>query len=190
MDGEALREAKKALRAEMRRRAEGLTEEERREAGRSMAEQVRRLDSFRRAKTVMAFAGMRNEPDTRPVLEMILEEGKTLLLPRCVDGERMEALPVSKTEELKPGRMKIPEPPESDGREVPEPELILVPCVAADREGRRLGHGAGYYDRFLAGRKAETVILCMRRFLAEECPAGPLDIRADRVITEKTGENE
>ena len=177
MDGEALREAKKALRAEMRRRAEGLTEEERREAGRSMAEQVRRLDSFRRAKTVMAFAGMRNEPDTRPVLEMILEEGKTLLLPRCVDGERMEALPVSKTEELKPGRMKIPEP-------------ILVPCVAADREGRRLGHGAGYYDRFLAGRKAETVILCMRRFLAEECPAGPLDIRADRVITEKTGENE
>ena len=66
----------------------------------------------------------------------------------------------------------------------PEPDLILVPCVAAARDGRRLGHGAGYYDRYLEGRGAETVCLCFRSCLRDDLPACGHDVRMDRVITD------
>ena len=70
------------------------------------------------------------------------------------------------------------------GEKIPQPDLILVPCVAAAMDGRRLGHGAGYYDRFLAGRGAKTFCLCFGRLLREDLPAGPEDIRMDAVVTE------
>ena len=84
---------------------------------------------------------------------------------------------------MEKSRMGIPEPPES-AEETPEADLILVPCMTVSPEGVRLGHGAGYYDRFLAKRKAETVCLCFRQLARDLVPAGPEDYRIGRVITD------
>ena len=165
---------KQRIRMETKQVAMNLDPAYRAEASRSIAKQVLDLPEWRNAETVMAYVSMAEEPDTKEIIRAALDEGKTLLLPRCVDRSTMVALPVSN-----------PEPPAADGAEVPEPDLILVPCMCATPNGIRLGHGAGYYDRFLAGQKGMTVCLCFSRLLRSDLPAEKTDIPVDRVITDE-----
>ena len=165
--------------------SERLTPEYRSEASREITRQVLALPEWKEAATVMAYWSLETEPDTRELMETALREGKTLLLPRCLDAARMAALPVKNLAEVKEGKMGIPEPETpADGTAVPEPDLILVPCVAAAPHGARLGHGAGYYDRFLAEHPARAVCLCFRALLRGDIPAEETDIITDLVITE------
>ena len=183
MTGEELRQAKKRLRREIRIQAARLTEKYRREASERLVRQVLSLPAYRKAHTVMAYVSLPGEPDTRPILEDAAAHGKTVLLPRCTGPDRMEALRFPGWDKMEKSRMGIPEPPES-AEETPEADLILVPCMTVSPEGVRLGHGAGYYDRFLAKRKAETVCLCFRQLARDLVPAGPEDYRIGRVITD------
>ena len=73
-------------------------------------------------------------------------------------------------------------PESTDG--IPEPDLILVPCVAASPGGIRLGHGAGYYDRFLAEHSGKAVCLCFRALLRADLPMEETDIPMDLVISD------
>jgi 5-formyltetrahydrofolate cyclo-ligase len=155
------------------------------EASRSIIRQVLELPAWQKAKTVMAYVSMPMEPDTRELIEQALAEGKTLLLPYCVDREHMVGVPVTDLSGMKIGRLGIPEPePLPEGTEVPEPEVILVPCVAATLNGIRLGHGAGYFDRFLTEHRGMTICLCFRRLLRADLPAEDTDVPVDLVITD------
>ena len=179
--------AKKArLRQELRRLAADLEPEVRKEADRRIAARVLALPSWKTAKTVLCFVSMPREPDTRLLLEAALAEGKVLLLPRCYGGGRMRALPVRNLDALEPGCLGIPEPPEpaEPAENDSEPDLILVPCVGAGLDGRRLGNGAGYYDRYLAEHGGEKDCLCYRACLRDNLPQDEHDILMDRVITD------
>ena len=179
------RAEKQRIRQEIRMISKGLSPEYRQEASREITLKVLKLPSWKKAKTVMAFRSMPEEPDTQDLLETALREGKTLLLPRCLDGQRMAALPVKDLAELRPGRLGIQEPPmPEEGMDLPEPDLILVPCMAAAPNGIRLGHGAGYYDRFLSEHPAQTVCLCFRALLRSDLPAEETDIPVDFVISD------
>ena len=107
-----------------------------------------------------------------------------MYVPRCWPDGRMEAVRIRDERELAPGILGIPEPPAAEGTEVPAPDLILVPCMCATQNGIRLGHGAGYYDRFLTGQKGMTVCLCFSRLLRSDLPAEETDIPVDLVITD------
>ena len=179
----AIKAEKERIRQEIRGIAARLTPEYRREASRDITRQVLALPVWQQAKTVMAFWSIDGEPDTRTLMETALAEGKNLLLPRCVDGTTLAALPVDSLAEVEPGLLGIPAP-RITGRRVPVPELILVPCMAASPQGIRLGHGAGYYDRFLAGQHGTTVCLCFRRLLRPDLPAGERDVPVDLVISD------
>ena len=183
MTGEELRQAKQRLRREIRIQAARLTEKYRREASERIVRQVLSLPAYRKARTVMAYVSLPGEPDTRLILEDAAAHGKTVLLPRCTGPDRMEALRFPGWDKMEKSRMGIPEPPES-AEETPEADLILVPCMTVSPDGVRLGHGAGYYDRFLAKRKAETVCLCFRQLVRDLVPAGPEDYRIGLVITD------
>ena len=179
------RAEKQRIRQEIRMISKGLSPEYRQEASREITLKVLKLPSWKKAKTVMAFRSMPEEPDTQALLETALREGKTLLLPRCLDGQRMAALPVKDLAELRPGRMGIQEPPvPEEETDLPEPDLILVPCMAAAPNGIRLGHGAGYYDRFLEKHPVQTVCLCFRALLRSDLPAEETDIPVDFVISD------
>ena len=179
------RAEKQRIRQEIRMISKGLSPEYRLEASREITLKVLNLPSWKKAKTVMAFRSMPEEPDTQALLETALREGKTLLLPRCLDGQRMAALPVKGLAELRPGRLGIQEPPVPEEQtDLPEPDLILVPCMAAAPNGIRLGHGAGYYDRFLAEHPVQTVCLCFRALLRSDLPAEDTDIPVDFVISD------
>ena len=179
------RAEKQRIRQEARLISGNLTPEYREEASREITRQVLELPCWKQAETVMMYCSLPGEPDTRTLMETALREGKTLLLPRCLDAGIMKAFPVKAPEDLKPGALGIPEPPlPEEGTEVPEPDLILVPCMAASPNGIRLGHGAGYYDRFLAVHHACSVCLCFRALLRGDLPAEETDIPIDFVISD------
>lgn len=180
------RTEKQRIRQEVKQIARNLTPEYRRKASDEITCKVLALPFWKTANTVMAYSSLPEEPDTKALMEAALKDGKTLLLPRCVDATRMVALPVKDLDSLEPGMLGIPAPamPENPGDQ-PEPDLILVPCVAAAMHGVRLGHGAGYYDRFLAEHPGKAVCLCFRALLQADLPAEETDILVDLVITDE-----
>lgn len=154
-------------------------------AGARIAERIAALPEYRRAGTVLAFAGTEREIDTGPLLAMILAGGKRLALPRCTGPGRMEARLAADTALLRPGAYGILEP-EPDWPPVSPAEigLILVPCAACDRAGRRLGHGGGYYDRYLAAYGGSAALVCPEALVLDRIPQGPFDLPVPLLVTE------
>ena len=177
---------KKALRRELRDRAAKLTEAYRHTSDAAIRRLILDFDAWRSARAVFVYVSMWTEPDTRELLQDALAAGKALYVPLCRPGGMLEAVRIRSVGELRPGTLSIPEPPE-DGERAGEDmiELALVPCVSAARDGRRLGHGAGYYDRFLASRRCRTVCLCYEALLCDTIPTDERDVRMDAVATEK-----
>ena len=180
-----LRAEKKALRRTLRERASALTDAYRRDADAAIRRAVLTSEAWRDARTVFAYVSMRQEPDTRALLSDALKAGKALYVPLCRADGTMEAVRIRSTAELKPGLRGIPEPP-ADAERLGDggADLAIVPCVSATRDGKRLGHGAGYYDRFLASHPCWTLCLCYEMLLSEELPTDGYDVSMDAVATE------
>lgn len=143
------------------------------------------LPELKAARTVLLFYGVGREPDTRELIAGLLQEGKTVALPRCLPGRRMEARAVTGLDDLRPGAYDIPEPVDiCPVIERDKIDLILTPNLCCDRLGYRLGHGAGYYDRYLAGYTGVTVALCPEEWLQEELPRDEFDLPVELVLTE------
>lgn len=136
---------------------QALSPDHRAAASRRLCDRFLISDLYKDARVLLAFFPVREEPDLRPVIERALADGKTLALPRTDwAGRAMLPCAIATTAVgepaglvrarfglLEPGPAAEPLPPEAI-------DLILIPGVAFDRAGRRLGRGAGFYDRFLA----------------------------------------
>lgn len=186
----ALKEAKSALREAVLARREALGEEERRAFSERILRRVRRLADYRRAGVVLAYSGFGSELQTGDFLRSVLEDGKLLVLPRIERATRTLNLHAVRDldADLEPGVWGIREPREDlPTAGLPEVDFVLVPGVAFDRRGGRLGHGAGFYDRLLgssAGRP-KLVAGAYEAQMVEEVPTEPHDVLVDLVITEK-----
>lgn len=149
---------------------------------------VTELPAFQGARTVLAFVSLGDEPPTRPLLEAVLASGKRLCLPRIVSGQsRFEAAAVGSLDELRPGVYGISEPPPSAAAVDPsELDLVIVPALAFDVSGNRLGRGGGYYDRFLAALPphAVTVGLTFEAALWPRVPVEAHDVPVQWIVTE------
>ncbi len=142
---------------------------------------------FHQAKTVMAYAAMPGEANLGQVLRETLEQGKRLVLPRCEPDGTMTARLISDLKELVPGTMGISEPQEDAPKVMPEEiDLVLVPGMAFDPLGGRLGRGKGYYDRFLAEYPGKSVGICYHGNLLEAVPMEGHDKTMDAVVTDQT----
>ena len=128
------------------------------------------LPQIESVRTVLLYHGMDTEPDTVRLLSPLWDMGKQVCLPRCLPGNQMEARLVQRDSTL------IRPPDQID--------LVLVPGLAFDRSGGRLGRGGGYYDRWLAGFSGITAALCRDGLLMEAIPRLPHDLGVDLVITE------
>ena len=160
---------------------------------RSICRRLVELDEYGRARTVMAYVDIRDEVRTRHLLAAILEHGKRLVVPYCVADE-LELFLVDNLDELMPDTLGIPEPKAelrglAERRvEIEQVDLIVVPGVAFDAGGGRIGHGGGYFDRLLCLARADTTLVAP----AFECqifpdvPMQPHDIFMHMVVTEKT----
>jgi 5-formyltetrahydrofolate cyclo-ligase len=143
------------------------------------------LESFRRAQRIALYCPIRNEVKTEGIFEKAKELGKEIYFPR-VEGLVLEFHKVYNLGELKPGRLGIPEPSRDSTKiRIEYLDIVIIPGVAFDREGRRLGYGKGYYDRALLGVGEEKRIGLAYAFQVLDCiPEGVDDRRMGLVITE------
>jgi 5-formyltetrahydrofolate cyclo-ligase len=140
---------------------------------------VSETPEYAAASTVMAYVGVRGEPDTDSLHARIVADGKRLVLPRVIDGVMS---PGVVGDRMLMGTFDIPEP---TGPVVPDDEidLVIVPGLAFTLAGARLGQGGGYYDRFLERMTAPRIGACFIEQLIDELPMLEHDQRVDRVVT-------
>lgn len=175
---------KSFLRSQIRAAARQLPPEYFRAAGRAICRHVQLLPAWQNAATVFCFVSTAREPDTFPLLQAALEQGRRLALPRITGPGQMEAVAVENLDHLRPGPMGILEPVEGKILFPSSIDFALVPCLAASPDGLRLGHGGGYYDRFLPALGGEWAIACCRFQLQNEIPVLLHDCKATAVVTE------
>ncbi len=176
-------EEKAALRKAMRSLPEP---RERLVEGEAAASHLLNWPVFSSAGTIGCYMSMSWEIDTLPVLNAVLQAGKTLALPRTYEKGKMEFRRVSDPAFLQPGRLSIPEP--TDEAEVIPPEdlsLLLIPALAVDKKGHRLGQGAGYYDRYLPKTSCTLAALVLSRQVVPSVPCGDRDYLVQWIITGK-----
>lgn len=145
------------------------------------------------ARSLLAYAPFRSELDCGLLIERAWEDGITVLLPRALPGGKLALYTVRSWREMTPGAFGILEPlpgaAEAWPAECGLPEAALVPGLAFDRRGGRLGYGQGYYDRLLAAsaERGRTLWagLAFELQLDQEIPAEPHDALMDYVITEQ-----
>lgn len=189
------KEEKKQLRKALKQRLAALEREYCEGADKEIISIVCSLLEYQNASTVFCFAGTKREIDTRPILLDILKQGKRLGVPRCLSEGIMEVYEIKSLNELKEGSYGILEPVESCPLIRPQDiDLSLLPCLAAGKDGSRLGWGGGYYDRYLEKASGVKAVLCRGRMLEEGIPKEAHDRDADLVVSEvgifgKLGEN-
>ncbi len=156
-----------------------------------ITERLRALVEYRRARAVLATLSFGTEWDTRSFAEAVLADGKVLVLPRVVREPRsLDLYAVTDLgADLVPGVWGIEEPDPTRCRKVSlsEVDFALVPALSCDREGVRLGYGAGYFDRLLAGAGTRTfrVVALPEALVRDHVPSEPHDVPMDALLTER-----
>ncbi|ULQ60385.1 5-formyltetrahydrofolate cyclo-ligase [Brucepastera parasyntrophica] len=195
-----MNEAKAELRQKMRERVKqcAMTGGD---TSRQFLQSIYAIPGIEGTDTVFAFFPYAGEPDITPAISRMIDEGRTVAVPR-ITGEDLTFHAInSVTGDFLPGAFGIPEPDSSWPTLFPEqshlirfPAVILMPGLAFSREGSRLGRGRGYYDRFLsdflshfAERRREITLagVCWEAQIIEDIPVESHDIRVNCLCTEK-----
>lgn len=145
------------------------------------------LKEWKEAQTVAVTVSNVPEVDTWQIIRQGWLEGKQIAVPKCAPAERgLNFYQLTAFTELEKVYYNLYEPIPSTARlvERTEMDLILIPGLAFDCSGSRLGFGGGYYDRFLAGYDGKTAALAFSQQLVEELPKEPHDLPMMRIITE------
>lgn len=163
-----------------------LSQEEIESQSRRLCERILALPEFERADTVLLFSATRNEPELTHLANVALEQGKTVAYPIShTESCTLSFHTVTALDELTVGAYGIKEPPSSALTPIfTKNSLCIVPALAYDIRGYRLGYGKGYYDRFLREFCGISLGVAMSGFLCRRLPTGNHDIPLDILITD------
>lgn len=178
---------KDAQRKLCRERRDALSDAERRELSQRITENIRKSSLYKNAKNIMIYKVFGSEADLAELEKYAEADGKTLSYPYCTDKTAMIALHPLSEGSFCEGRFGILAPiPESSVEITPEDiDLVICPCTGFDREGHRLGTGAGYYDRFLPKcRNAAVTAAAFEVQRLEKVCTGEHDYDMDVIFTE------
>ena len=189
MKGKSIRAQKAELREECRTRRRELTAKQSETAGQMILQRFNALGEYAAAQLVHTYVSSKeNEVDTHELIRRCLEQGWRVAVPDVRPGTRILAhAEIRGLEQLVPDSWGIPSPPADHGEWIEtldEIDLVVVPGVAFDAQGRRLGLGGGYYDRFLSRTKGAKVGLTYDALLLDEVPVESHDVTMDIVVTE------
>ena len=182
-----IHENKKALRARCREIVKGLSAEYIEESSHKIVNLILASDAYKGADTIFCYMSMGGEPVTDEIIERALKDGKRVGIPLCVGPHEMVVKEYKCGDELSRGAFGIREPlAEAAEITADEFDLAIVPCVACSKDGRRIGHGAGYYHRFLSALGFNKIALCFEKLLTDDIPLEETDVYMDGVATEDT----
>jgi len=187
--GPALHDAKRVLREHTLALRDALPADVRGRAASAIASRIIALPSFAAARTVLLTLAFRSEWNTWPLFRAAIEAGKTVALPRVDKAARMLVLHavIDPEEDIAPGYLGILEPRHACPVIAPDiVDWVLVPGVAFDAAGRRLGYGGGFYDRLLPllAPGATRVAGVFDFQLVPRVPAASHDLGVDTIVTE------
>lgn len=177
-------EQKRKIRSQKLGQIEELTEQYIRESDETIFNKLLGLDELTKADTVFLYHSVGREVSTVKLIVSILKSGKHVSLPVSGENGTMEFYPFGSLSELSPGKFGIPEPPATRPVRPKADDVIIVPALCCDKRGHRLGHGAGYYDRYLAMNKCFSICLCRKALLEHRLPTEDTDIAVSLVLTD------
>lgn len=172
---------KSDIRKQIREQKKQLDENQRQAAASRVFTKLETLDDFIKAEHILVYHSL---PDELPTINFINRwaERKHLYLPR-VNGDDLDILPY-RPSHTHQGAFQIEEPDGDDLADIANIDLIIVPAVAYDRQGNRVGRGKGYYDRLLSRAHARLIGVCYAFQLVDSIDSDPHDIPVDMVITD------
>ena len=173
---------KKELRATIRARKRAMTEEEIVSRSEALTRLFLDSEAYKNAKTIYGYLPYNQEVRTTPILERALQDGKQVAVPK-VYGEEMRFIALEDLTQVEKGYAGIPEPI-ADGPVADDPKaLVLMPGLAFDAQGHRIGYGGGFYDKFLAAETGHpTVALCYDFQLLDKLETEEFDVPVDLVL--------
>ena len=140
---------------------------------------------FDNARTLLLYSALPDEVQINPLFDGLIAQGKTILLPRVVSDTDMELRLYTGADSLQPGAFGIMEPTGPLYTDYAAIDVAVIPGMAFDADGHRLGRGKGYYDRFLPLiPRAYKIGLCFPWQLVDEVPSDAHDIMMDGVISQ------
>lgn len=182
-----IRPVKAGLREKYKKIRQQMPPEQKEAFDREITRRVTSLWQYKRSKWLLVYVSTPIEVDTRRLIEIALQDGKQVAVPRCVPGTyNMEFYRIDSLGELSPGTFGVLEPAPVPDRLVTRKEgLCIVPALCYDFQGYRLGYGKGYYDRFLADFKGHLIGICYSSCIQPRLPHGRFDRRVELLVTER-----
>ncbi|MBO5837394.1 MAG: 5-formyltetrahydrofolate cyclo-ligase [Oscillospiraceae bacterium] len=173
---------KKELRRKIREMKRAMTAAQIEIASKKLGQMFLTSAQYQKAKTLYGYLPYNQEVRTEPILEQALQDGKRIAVPK-IFGDEMRFIYLDDLSQVEVGYCGIPEPvndgPEADD----ETALVLMPGIAFDKEGHRIGYGGGFYDKFLAKEPDHpTVALCYDFQMVEFLETEEFDIPVDQVF--------
>ncbi|KAI4497705.1 hypothetical protein M0802_007245 [Mischocyttarus mexicanus] len=192
-----IKSLKKLLRKEMVDVISNITTEEKKRQSLRVFEKLKTLPQYQNSKRISIYLSTKDEIDTTLILKDIFETGKDVFVPRYSGNtmEMVKLLSMNDYEKLPLTKWNIKQPDFSEVREncfqSGELDLILIPGVAFTYNGKRLGHGKGYYDKFLTDtfqkqqRKPHLIAIAFNEQIRDNIPTTENDVLLDMIVTEK-----
>ena len=173
---------KKELRRQIRDQKRAMTEAQIDAASQRLGQLFLGCPQYKAAKTIYGYLPYNQEVRTVPMLEQAMRDGKRVAVPKCY-GDQMRFIYMDDLSKVENGYANIPEPI-ADGPVADDPTaLVLMPGLALTEDGKRMGYGGGFYDKFLAAEPNHpTVALCYSFQMVEDIPTEDYDIPVDRVL--------
>lgn len=173
---------KKELRSQIRARKRAMTEEEIVSRSEALGKLFVQSEAYRNAKTIYGYLPYNQEVRTVPMLEQALKDGKRVAVPKCY-GEEMKFLYLTDLTQVAPGYANIPEPIADEPVADDPTALVLMPGLAFDPQGHRIGYGGGFYDKFLSAEPNHpTLALCYEFQMLPHLETEDHDIPVDTVL--------
>lgn len=176
---------KKALRREIGAKKRAMTAQEIEAASARLAEKFFAYELYQSASAIYGYLSYNQEVRTEPILQRALQDGKRVAVPK-VFGDEMRFLWIDDLSAVAPGAFYIPEPIADEPVAHDPTALVLMPGLAFDAEGHRLGYGGGFYDRYLANEPNHPLVaLCYGFQMLDHLETETHDIPVDLVIADK-----
>ena len=188
-----LEETKKNFRLDARDIRDGIDPQTRAEEDEIMTQTIIQTDLYQNCKYILTYVSTGSEADTHKLIDQAIRDQKGVYVPK-ICGDNMTFFRIESLDELHAGVLGILEPDADPVRAFPyslhlsldsaQDCVVIVPGLAFDTKCNRIGHGKGYYDRFLSHfRKCMSIGLCYTEQIQEEVPVGPGDVSLDLVVT-------
>lgn len=173
---------KTALRKEIREKKRAMTEQQIADASRRLGELFIASDAYKNAKTIYGYLPYNQEVRTVPMLEQAIKDGKRVAVPK-VYGDEMKFIYMTDLSAVSKGYAGIPEPIADQPVADDPTALVLMPGLAFDPQGHRIGYGGGFYDKFLAAEPDHpTLALCYDFQMLPKLETEEFDIPVDTVL--------